>query len=219
MRLSVSPNLRAALLAFHVVAVLALSLPRGQSPHSKRWESPLMQRDLADWARQLQALGVTMTTEQLKDWAKRFNAAYMELRERLLWPFELYAEVTGARQGWAMFASPQRHPFELHVDALARGEWRPLYRPHDPNAAFMSDFFSHNRIRKFRGRFARVMKGRAYEQFAAFIARRAFEHDASVERVRVRLYAYASLPPERVRVGERPQGTYHHERTFSREEL
>lgn len=217
---SISPSyakLRAALLAFHVVAVVVLSLPGPQVARSNRWQSRLMRQDLADWAAQLQWLGIRVSAEELGRTAQGLAESYVAWRGVAVAPFQAYSEVTKARQGWAMFASPQRHPYEFHVDGLTDRGWTPLYRPHDDEARFLAPYLLHNRMRKFQGRFARAMKDHYYEDFTAFVARRALEENPELRAVWLGLYGYASLPPERVRAGERPSGRYDNVRIFGRE--
>jgi hypothetical protein len=209
-------KLRAALLAFHVLAVIALSLPGAQIARSARWNSRLMRQDVADWAAALNRLGIHVAPEELRRRLHALATSYVVVRSELVAPFALYAQVTGARQGWAMFASPQRRPSELHVDGITAQGLRPLYRPHDSHAAFMADYFLNNRMRKFQGRFARAMRDQYYEDFAKFVAKRAFVQYPELSEVRVALYSYAALPPERVRAGARPEGSYDNVRTFSR---
>lgn len=176
-----------------------------------------MQKDLADWSAQLRALGLEIDPERLGQTVRGLAEGYVAVRGEAVMPFERYARATGARQGWAMFASPQRHPYEFHIDARAdtEADWSPLYRPHDGEASFLSDYLRHNRMRKFQGRFARALRAEYYEDFAAFIARRAFD-DTTATQVRVALYGYATLSPERTRAGERPNGSYDRERIFAR---
>lgn len=211
-------KVRAALLAFHVIAVVVLSLPGAQVARGNRWQSRLMRQDLADWAAQLQKLGVSVTAEELGRTAQGIAEGYVAFRSVAVAPFEAYSAVTKARQGWAMFASPQRHPYEFHVDGLTEHGWTPLYRPHDEQAQFLAEYLLHNRMRKFQGRFARAMKDQYYEDFTAFVARRALEQNPDLRAVWLGLYGYASLPPERVRAGERPTGSYDNVRIFGREQ-
>jgi hypothetical protein len=211
------PQLRAVLLGFHVLAVVVLSLPGTQMARPARWESRLMKQDLADWSAELRKVGVAMSPEALGQRLQGLARGYVDLRSTLTAPFDFYARLIGMRQSWAMFASPQRHPSEVHVDGLTAQGWQPLYRPHDANADFMGDFLRHNRLRKFQGRFAREMRGEYYQDFADFLGRRALVADPGLSQARVRLFSYASLPPARVRQGARPEGSYSHERVSSRE--
>jgi hypothetical protein len=210
-------KVRAALLAFHVVAVIVLSLPGAQVARSNRWQSRLMRHDLADWAAQLERLGLSVSADELGRTAQGIAEGYVAVRSVVVAPFEAYSSVTKARQGWAMFASPQRHPYEFHVDGLTEHGWVPLYRPHDERAQFQAGYLLHNRMRKFQGRFARAMKDHYYEDFTAFVAGRALEQNPELRAVWLGLYGYASLPPERVRDGARPSGSYDNVRIFGRE--
>ena len=63
------------------------------------------------------------------------------------------------------------------------------------------------------------MKDHYYEDFTAFVARRALAQNPELRAVWLGLYGYASLPPERVRAGERPIGSYDNVRIFGREAL
>lgn len=207
------------MLAFHVAAIVVLSLPGAQVARSNRWQSRLMRQDLADWAAQLDSLGISVSPDELGRTAQGVAEGYVALRSVAVAPFEAYSAVTKARQGWAMFASPQRHPYEFHVDGLTAEGWKPLYRPHDDRARFLAEFLLHNRMRKFQGRFARAMKDHYYEDFTAFVARRALAQNPELRAVWLGLYGYASLPPERVRAGERPIGSYDNVRIFGREAL
>jgi hypothetical protein len=194
-------TLRAAFVLFHGLAIVVLSLPSGNVSKA-RWSSKGTQADLAEWGQELGADG---------DFAERFRAfaeGYARVRGAAATPFAQYADVTGARQGWAMFSSPQRHPAELHVDLWRDGQWEPLWRPHDDAAAWNRSFFENHRLRKFQGRFAREWKGQRFAEFADFVGRRALVDHPEAARARVRLLRKKSLPPDAVARGERPKGTY-----------
>jgi hypothetical protein len=195
------PSLRAAFVLFHALTIFVLSLPSGNVP-AARWRSKGTQADLAEWGQELGAEG---------DFAERFRAfaeGYASVRGTIATPFALYADATGARQGWAMFSSPQRHPAELHVDLWRDGSWVPLWRPHDAAAAWNQPFFENHRLRKFQGRFAREWKGQRFAEFADYVGRRALEADPDATRVRVRLFRKKSLPADAVARGERARGNY-----------
>lgn len=194
-------TLRATFVAFHAVSIFVLSLPSGNVSKA-RWSSKGTQADLAEWGQELGAEG---------DFAERFRAfaeGYASVRGAVSTPFALYADATGARQGWAMFSSPQRHPAELHVDLWQEGKWEPLWRPHDETAAWNQAFFENHRLRKFQGRFAREWKGQRFAEFADFVGRRALADHPDAARVRVRLLRKKSLPAEAVARGERARGAY-----------
>jgi hypothetical protein len=112
-----------------------------------------------------------------------------------------------------MFASPQRNPTELHITGdVGRGFDVPLYRPHDERANLYAEFFDHNRIRKFRGRFGRRSIGRTYNQFATYLGERTCRERPDLARVEVALYTYRALDPDDRKRGAEPAGLYEHQR-------
>lgn len=208
---------RAVYVLFHALSIVVLSLPAGLTSET-RWNAKTTQRDLADWATRLRGLGVDTTKESLEATLKSLAEGYSGVRGAIAAPFGLYARVTLAHQGWAMFASPVRRPYELHVDGLASGAWVPLHRPHDSRADLFAGYLSNDRVRKFTGRFAKSFNEKNYGTFARHLAKVAFAARPDLERVKVSLYGYQTLPPERAARGEEPQGEYEHVLELTREE-
>ena len=210
------PHVRAGLVALHVVSLVVLSLPEAGDVHDpRRWQTENARADLRQMAARLTAWGWSIDEHGLERALWSAGDAYLQVQRPLAAPFEVYAELTGSRQGWTMFASPQRHPAELHVDVEEGGEWQPLQRPHSDQHAWNRRQLEHNRFRKFLGRFARGFHQRHYDEAARWLATKAAREHPEASRVRVRLFRYATLPPERVRAGEEPEGgRYKHERVF-----
>jgi hypothetical protein len=207
--------------ALHVLSLVVLSLPDEGAVHdSPRWKTQNARADLRQMAARLTAWGWAIDEHGLARALWSAGDAYVTVQRPLAAPFEVYADITGSRQGWSMFASPQRHPAELHVDVEEGGRWRPLYRPHSDEHAWNREQLEHNRFRKFLGRFARGFHQRHYDEAARWVARKVVREHPQASRVRVRLWRYATLPPERVRAGEAPSdGRYEHERVFEVEAL
>jgi hypothetical protein len=208
------PRVRAGLLALHVLAVVVLSLPAGNIANPATWRTPGMKADLAAWAGRFRSAGLDTTPASFEASLWRLANRYLSLRERVVAPFALYGELSGAAQGWAMFASPQRHPAEVHVDIREAGDFRPLFRPRSDEHAWRRAELDHNRIRKYVGRFARGFERRDYDQLARWLAAQAARDFPAASQVRVRLYRYATLGPEEVRAGQRPTGIYEETRLF-----
>ena len=210
------PQARAALVAGHVLAVVLLGLPSGGVTSEAQWRSKNVKSDFAGWADALRAVGVDVSEDELAERTRRVAERYVRVRAAVASPFEIYPKVTGARQGWAMFASPQRHPAELHVDILEGKRWRPVFRSRSREHRWLATQLDHHRVRKLTGRFGRGFDRRVYDDLARYLSRRAFEDFADARRVRVRLYAWDALPPEEVRAGRAPRGKYIEGRTFRR---
>lgn len=214
------PHVRAGLVALHVLSLVVLSLPGEGAVHDPaRWKSANARTDLRQWAARLTAWGWPIDERGLERVLWSAGDAYLRVQAPLAAPFQAYAELTGSRQGWSMFASPQRHPAELHVDVEQDGRWVPIYRPQSDAHAWNRDQFEHNRFRKFLGRFARGFHRRHYDEAARWVATKAAREHPAATRVRVSLWRYSTLPPERVRAGEAPDdGRTEHPRVFEARE-
>ncbi|MCA9707358.1 MAG: hypothetical protein KDK70_16005 [Myxococcales bacterium] len=214
------PHVRAVLVGLHVASLVVLSLPTEGAVHARhRWQTANARSDLRQWAERLSRWGWTTDEHQLERTLWDAGTAYLRIQEPLAAPFEWYARVSGSRQAWHMFASPQRHPAELHVDVEQDGRWRPIYRPHSDEHAWNRSQFEHNRFRKFLGRFARGFIPRDYDQTARWVATQAAREHPQAARIRVQLYRYDTLPPARVRAGEVSEGRYEHTKLFDAEAL
>lgn len=209
------PHLRALFIAFHVLAVVALSFPPPHRLLDRRgWESANARHDLARWAARLRDLGFDMSDERFARRLRALAESYAGVHAAVMTPFVPYARWTGAIQGWAMFSSPQKHPAELHVDILVNGAWQPVYRPHSDAHDFWGPRFRHNRMRKQLGRFARTLHMDSYDGLARHVATEAARAFPDAREIRVRLYRYAAPAPEAVRAGQTPAGRHDHERRF-----
>lgn len=214
------PQVRAVLVGLHVLSLVILSLPDAGAVHSRRrWRTANARADLRQWAERLRGWGLDTDERRLARTLWDMGSAYLQVQQPIAAPFGWYARITGSRQAWRMFASPQRHPAELHVELERGGSWQTIYAPHSDEFTWNRRQFEHNRFRKFFGRFARGFVPRHYEQAARWIAARAAREHPDATRVRIRLYRYDSLPPDRVLAGEQPQGHYEHPQVFDAEAL
>jgi hypothetical protein len=132
------PRLRAALIAFHVVAVVAVACPapvRGAS--RKQWQRPSVQAELLAWHRRLAAVGVDASVDELADFGRETSRRWSAARTVAIKPFLIYLKSVGATQGWYMFTAPDRNPMRFgfylvdeggareHVFTLGQGVSRP----------------------------------------------------------------------------------------------
>ncbi|MEM8608821.1 MAG: hypothetical protein AAGF92_17075 [Myxococcota bacterium] len=209
------PQIRTVLIWLHVMAVLLLSLPGpGRMLRKEVWESEIGQRDLAMWADRLSWLGYE-TKDQFEEDLWVVAEGYANANRVVTGPFRLYQRLAGVRQGWAMFASPQQYPVELHIDVREDGKWEPLYRPLSDEHDFWALQLRHHRTRKMVGRLARGFRPERYGGFARLLAENVALEYPDARRIRIRLYRYRTLPPEQIRDGMEPEGKYEHTRSFN----
>lgn len=210
---------RATLIALHILTVVILSLPSSrQMLQRKVWELPSNQRAFAVMADRLSWLGFD-STEELEQWLWGVAERYVRVRDTVVKPLVLYADLAGARQGWGMFSRPRVEPVELQIDVGERHRFELVYQTGSREHDFLSWQLRQYRMRKVTGRLARHFDSSWYDPLARRIATEAAVHHLEADRVRVRLYQYTTLPPEDVRAGVVPEGEYRERRLFNAESL
>jgi len=178
------------------------------------WDSANTQAEVARWVEGLRRVGVHTTPEALGRGVQQRAERYRGVHAVLTAPFAAYSRGSGARQGWVMFAKPQRHPAELHIDLSDGTRWRPIYRPHSATYDFWGDRFRHHRMRKQLGRFARTFDMPTYDRLTELLALQVARAHPEGRVVQIQLYRYATLRPEAVRAGAVPVGEYEHVRRY-----
>ncbi|MBK7757744.1 MAG: hypothetical protein IPI35_15355 [Deltaproteobacteria bacterium] len=119
-------KLRALFVLFHLVGITLLSLPTpGKAQDLDAPEAAALLEDL----RALGArLGVERSAAEVKVIAVDVSERIREARAALLAPFNPYARLTGARQGWSMFWAINHRPARLVIELEGPdGAWTPLY--------------------------------------------------------------------------------------------
>lgn len=183
------PHLRAALVLFHLIAVIALSIPASASMQNRAaWRQPHARRELALWTERAQALGFDVDQREFEVWLWDLTGEYLGVRARIVEPFAIYASYTGARQGWPMFSTPQTEPCRLVIDVREiGGEWQEIYRERSASEDWMRRQLDHNRLRKLEGRLGRGGYGLRYRGMVEWLARRAARDFPEAAQLRSRV--------------------------------
>lgn len=214
------PALRGVLVALHVVAVVVLSFPSGgQISDARRWNSANTRVEMQRWSALLNGWGIHTTPEQLTARLQSWAHTYVQARRHIAAPLDRYAEISGVRQGWSMFASPQKVPAELHVDVREGATWRPLVRPWDRTLDWRLQARDHHRVRKILGRLARSFRRDRYEGLARWLAAAAAHDFPEVLEVRVAVWRSRSPTLAQAQAGEAPEGHYEHVLVFDAQGL
>jgi hypothetical protein len=212
------PHLRAALIAFHVVGmVLAASpAPRGEASRARTYALPSVVDELQGWSARLRDFGVEATPEQLAMTLRSASKQWLGVREAVLRPWFFVQRHTGTRQGWNMFAAPDRYPptFRLEVDRGAGFE--AIYDVDDDTRRWRSSLLHHHRVRRTMNiRSAKWNEPIAFA-FCDRLAARAFDDFADARAARCVFEQLASVTPEEMRAGTRPRVRDTHEHVVTR---
>jgi hypothetical protein len=195
------PQVRAALISLHLVAVslLAFPAPPAHAVDPAAWQNPRVQEELHAWAERFQAAGIDVSPAELEESAFAAACRFLQIRDALVWPFQPYYEYCGTYQSWRMFTGPEHAPTRLQVDIQEYGQWRTVHVERDPERTWLDGWLSHHRMRPAVESFA--MSESAFEPFAAWIAESAERDFPEARRVRVRYWKQPTPTPEELRAG------------------
>lgn len=210
------PSLRAALIAFHLAAIVLSAIPAPAGGMNRRnWKDATVQGEFKAWGGRL---GVDPDT--LEETLFGFATGYMRARDLWLMPVDPYLEVTGTDQPWRMFVAPHRHPARFRVEAQvnAESDWELLFEERSPDARWRANFFEQERTRSVLFRYAWPEYSGDSRQFCSWIAGQVFAERAGTERVRCRYWKAASPSPEEAAAGVELPGSFVATKTISRTE-
>ena len=215
-RVAVWPHLRAAFVAFHLLAVTVVALPGvGGGMSRNAWQAPTVQEEFRAWTERLRAFGLDLTVKELEDRLWSFAVVYESARHRILGPLRVhptsgalegspigtYLSATHTAQSWRMFVAPHRYPGRLVVD-LDRGEgFEPLYMARSTEHEWHRAWLDHDRMRSAVFRYAWAHFKPHRRDFATFLARHAAEEFPDGRQLRVGFLRYRTRSPEEVRGG------------------
>lgn len=193
------PHVRALLILVHLLSVVVLALPASARLSDKsHWDAPRQQTELTSWANRL---GVDK--EEFESFLWRNTQRYVKTRAWIARPFLRYADYSGSRQGWTMFANPRLVTGRFEVEVEIEGEWQLVWRAHDADADWNHWQFEHNRVRKLMGRLTTNPHQVAYNEFTNWIVRKVAGDFPEATRAKIALMTWKSLEPAQVRAGEK----------------
>jgi hypothetical protein len=203
----VGPQLRAALILFHLAVITGVALPSpGPGANRSTWNDPTVQAEFRARNARLTSLGFASTPEALQDRVFDIASDYSALRRRAIEPLLPWLRLTGTGQSWRMFVAPHRNPARLQIDLEQGGVWTPLYRARSGEYAWRAIVFDHDRMRSATFRYAWRPYHKRYGQLVAWVASRVRDDFPEATRVRISYDKYATPSPEDVRAGRTPEG-------------
>lgn len=219
-------RLRTFALIGYVAVCLVFVLPGGARLGSRAvWDSPHNHDQFAKWANTLSGLGIDTSAEALQQSLWKLTKRYLKTHSALMRPIAWIPMQLGFGQSWRMFSNPQTTPSRLWIEADSGNGFSPLYVSRSREHTWHRQFFEHHRVRKLFGRIGRGGRDEAYVALARWTARRAFRELPAAQRVRVRMYTWATAGPGPApNVPNEPEfgrsrGKFRHEQVFERNEV
>ncbi|UJR83587.1 hypothetical protein [Sandaracinus amylolyticus] len=195
MVLGVRAHVRAVLILFVLVGscIEGLPVPRVAPAHLSR---PVGRRELERWTRILRGAGVDIDEPTLRRHVIDVSSELTVMHDRAREPLRRWFELTHTTQRWSLFPVADPDPYWMHVEARSGGEWTLLYRPNDPDHAFLSSTLEYRRVRAVWNPGSGGTRA-DHPRFVDWIAREIFARREDVDAVRVRyLRHHVSLPGE-----------------------
>ncbi|HVO31955.1 MAG TPA: hypothetical protein VMV18_14520, partial [bacterium] len=112
------PQIRAALVAAHLLVIGAVAIPAPVGGGDRRaWKDPSVQEEhAARSARQ------GIPEPEFEERLFQLSGAWIRGRDWLLQPAFRYVDWTGCDQPWRMFAGPHRYPARFSIEETLEGE-------------------------------------------------------------------------------------------------
>src|SRR5436190_7088050 len=201
------PHVRAALLLFHVTAVVLAAIPAPEGGMQRSaWKDPTVQGEFDEWYTRFRQLGYRGDRTTFEEGLWSFAVAYSRVRGQVLAPFRPYYRYAGTGQGWRMFVAPHRFPARLSIDLHRNGAWENVYVERSTTATWLAPILDHDRMRSATFRYSWPQYGKTYGQFCEWIQTRARVDFPDADRLRVRYFKYRTRSPEEVRANEPEDG-------------
>jgi hypothetical protein len=203
------PQVRAALIALHLIAITLMAVPSPQGGMSRAaWKEPTVQGEFAAWAGRLDRVGIHLTTAELEERLWDAAVLYEDVRDTVLAPFMPYYRYCGTWQSWRMFVAPHRYPSRLHIEVREGESWRPIYIARSDQFAWHRRQLDHDRMRAAVFRYAWRHYRRRYSTFGRWVAGQVAQDFPDAEEVQLRFYKYRTPSPVEVRSGTEPKGSF-----------
>lgn len=197
------PQIRAALLLYHVVGVVLLSIPSPEGAMQRSsWDDPTVQHEFEAWSRRLRAIGVHHDRRSLDQSLWSLSNRYLTVRRVITSPYDAYGTFAGSRQSWRMFTAPQRFPVRLEVSIRERGAYHTVYLSRSNEHVWRRDLFDHYRLRRAVFMMGWDRERRHFTTFADWVASRAAADYPDATDVLVRTVRYRTPEPSEALAGK-----------------
>lgn len=203
-------HILAIAIALHLIAVILKALPAPEGGMNREdWKNPTVKAEFASWNSMLRHVGWTGTQAELEEHLWVLAKGTMNIRNKLLEPFDLYYHYVGADQNWRLFVAPHMYPSQLHIDIMEHGEWKSVYRPFgEKEQRWQANLLENGRFRPSIFRYAWPRYKKQYTAFAVYLAKQAARDFPQATEIQVQWWNYASPSPEQVRNGTEIRGSY-----------
>lgn len=198
------PQLRAALVAFHLLAITLDASPSPAAGMSRAaWKEPTVQQEFKTWS---SFLGMDPLAFEKMLW--ELATTTMSVRKAVMKPFAPWLSATGTDQAWQMFVAPHRYPTRMQLQIHRGQEWETVYEERSPIYTWHSERFNSERLRASIFRWGWPNYQDAWKKACKVFAKELFAEHAEADTVRCRMFKQRSPSPSEVRSGTMDAGKW-----------
>ena len=205
------PNIRAALIALHLIAITLKAIPSPEGGMNRKdWKNPTVQAEFKAYSAQLNQLGIPINAHDLEESLWRLSKEYMQLRRAALKPFRFYYRHVGADQNWHLFIAPHMFPSRLILEIRnnKEEEWHRIYEPFNADARWYAHLIEEARFRPSIFRYSWGRYKYHYKIFSRYLAVKAAEDFPMATDFRTRWLFLPSPSPEDILNSSQLEGTF-----------
>jgi len=197
------PQLRAALIAAHLVALSLAALPRvNRAAMSKSArQSPTARAEIDAWAERLAGWGVEIDAQTLERGAVEALESWLVLRTALNAPFGPYIELFGLDQPWLLFPGADGFPARMVVEIERDGAWQPVQTMYPISTDWRARLLRNTRAHGEIYAASWPVHRRRYVELGRWLALQAARDFPRATRVRISIERTRMLDPDEVRAG------------------
>lgn len=206
-RLRLPTALLRALFATSILFVWILSAMPSKAPDARRLARAPSRQIIAGVHQVLVGVGSDVSRDDVVDAVVESSASLLELRKRLLRPFDALFDFAGLGQRWGLFLQGNREAFRLQIEAQTTdGQWQLVYRARQYDALGLDRTLAFRRLRGIYNPRSKSRVRGQYNGFVTWLARHVAAQNPEYRRLRVSM--------ERLRLGSRnvpsqPLGVHH----------
>ena len=215
------PHIRAALITFHLLAILLDASPDpGVGMNRAAWKDPTVQREFTRWA------GILHTDEPaLESFLWEAAGAVVRVRRVVMTPFLPYLRAAGTEQAWQMFVAPHRFPTSLQLQVHQTGtsgdevNWHTLFEERSSTATWRAERFGSERLRASIFRWGWPNYQDAWHRACRVFAAEMLAEHPEADLARCRFRKVASPSPDDFENGTVDPGKWVYSMSLRRTEL
>lgn len=191
-------QVRAALVALHLVAVLLMGLPEPEVGEDDV-QDEAVQAWFTDATATLQRWGLPVTEDQVQRWGVTWGRAYLAVLHTVDVPANRYGRTFGVNQSWRMFAGVPRASALWRLEVQEDGVWRDVGWSRFRTPRWRPSFVDQERVRALFNQFTYKRNRAAFKRVVRWLGPAVAEDFPGATAARISFVEVSFPPPATIR--------------------